>query len=410
MSEHEQDHPASELARRDEVQGLAPLPIMSDGEIARSWRIAQSLARSRMFKDVTQAEQAFARIVMGRDLGLSTTQALSDLHIIEGKPVVGANTLAGFVRQLPAADYRVAWLKVVPPGQGEQPTIPPKVEAVWSDEEELDDLRETYGCVVEFLVGGERRGIARWTVADSERAGLLADRGSKKSNHVKFPRAMFFARCMSGGVRLHIPEATRGIPVYVEGEIVAERDELTAGEGEGHVQGSQLAPEVESVLSRAETIGHRGLADRAAAEMATMHQPENVVNAWLRRANTALMEMEPPPEAEVVPEPSSDEDAQEGDLSAEAATEQGTDPEPVGGVQAPQEDHEARESVPVRPRVDPATLDDRAQVAMDAALAAEEEGHPDAPRLMEEAHRLLAELEAAADPGQGSLDLGGDES
>jgi hypothetical protein len=40
-----------------------------DIQFKHDWRLAQALAASGVFKDVTQAEHAFGRILLGRDLG-----------------------------------------------------------------------------------------------------------------------------------------------------------------------------------------------------------------------------------------------------------------------------------------------------------------------------------------------------
>ncbi|HEY4411547.1 MAG TPA: hypothetical protein VGN06_00995, partial [Gaiellaceae bacterium] len=58
---------------------------------------------------------------------------------------------------------------------------------------------------------GESQGISEWNEEDSERAELNRDR----SNHKKYPRAMYWNRAMSQGVKLLVPETMRGIPVYV---------------------------------------------------------------------------------------------------------------------------------------------------------------------------------------------------
>jgi hypothetical protein len=88
------------LAEREPEGNLVPMntATMTDGEIDRLFRVAKALAMSGMFKDARQAEQAFAKILLGRDLGLSPTQAMTGIHIVEGKPEIAATTLAGFIK------------------------------------------------------------------------------------------------------------------------------------------------------------------------------------------------------------------------------------------------------------------------------------------------------------------------
>ena len=80
---------------------------ISDREFERLWRIGTGLANSRMFKDVEKAEEAFAKILLGRDLGLSPTQSLQGIYLVEGNLQIAATTLASFVRRSPRYDYDV---------------------------------------------------------------------------------------------------------------------------------------------------------------------------------------------------------------------------------------------------------------------------------------------------------------
>jgi len=163
----------------------APAGI-TNAEIDSTYRLAKALSMSGLFKDARQAELAFAKIMIGRDLGLSATQALMNLHIIEGKPELSANLQATLVRRAPGYDYRVAKL---------------------TDE----------GCAIEFLRDGESLGMSTFTIKDAQKAGL-AGKGVWKS----YPRNMCFARAMSNGVAFFCPEVTGGIRIYSEGEVGGE--------------------------------------------------------------------------------------------------------------------------------------------------------------------------------------------
>jgi hypothetical protein len=127
-----------------------------------------------------------AKIQLGAELGLNSMQSLIGIHIVEGKPMVSAVTLAAFVRQKSGYDYHVV---------------------------ELTNER----CAIEFLRNGEVEGVSEFTIEDAQRAGLVKD----KSGWVKYPRNMLFSRTMSNGVKWFAPDATHGIPVYYDGEIEA---------------------------------------------------------------------------------------------------------------------------------------------------------------------------------------------
>lgn len=156
--------------------------------------LANHLARSGFFRDAKGGTQAFAKLLFGRDLGLSATAAMTGVHIIEGKPEVSANIQAQMVRTYTGPegeryDYRVLRL---------------------TDTE----------CEIEFRRRWERGsewetlGTSHFTTADAERAKLAT-----KENWRKYPRNMFFARAMSDGVAFHCPEVTNGIHVYHDFEL-----------------------------------------------------------------------------------------------------------------------------------------------------------------------------------------------
>ena len=164
-------------------------PVAVSGREHDPITIGQIMARSGLFPDITRVSQAVVKILAGRELGIGPFAAMSDIHLIDGKPVVGARILAALVRQSPIYDYRV-------------------VE--WSNER----------CAIEFFRHGEKlEPTVTFAEEDAERAGLnQPTRNGKPSNHMKFPRNMKFARAMSNGVGLHCPDLTAGTPVYTPDE------------------------------------------------------------------------------------------------------------------------------------------------------------------------------------------------
>ena len=176
------------LDRVDPMQAAAamPLPIAqlpTDEQIGSMWRIATALAKSGMFKDVKQAEQAFAKMVVGRDLGLTPAQSMTGLYLVEGKPQVAAPLMGHFIRSKPGYDWEVT---------------------------ELDDEK----CSIIFRVEGREDKTSTFTIEDAKTAGL-----AEKVTYKKYPRNMLFSRAMSNGVKWYVPEAMGGLPVYAEDEI-----------------------------------------------------------------------------------------------------------------------------------------------------------------------------------------------
>jgi hypothetical protein len=171
--------------------GSAPLtnepPV---GPMTDPLAIGQVMARSGLFPDITRVSQAVVKVLAGRELGIGPFAAMSDIHIIEGKPVIGARILAALVRQSAVYDYEV-------------------VE--WTNER----------CAIDFYRHGQKlEPTVTFDHEDAKRAELdTPTRAGKPSNHTKFPRKMKFARAMSNGVGLHCPDLTAGAPVYTPDEL-----------------------------------------------------------------------------------------------------------------------------------------------------------------------------------------------
>lgn len=170
-------------------------PIPSDAEAESLYKLATTLAASGLFKDTQQAGQAFAKILVGRDLGLGATQALIGIDLIEGKPSLSANLQAALLRQ-----YR-------------------------SPEGARYDYRadtSAAGCRILVLrrePGEEWQEIGStfFGLEDAKAAGLA---GGK--NYAKYAQNMYFARAISNAVAFHCPEVTYGTRTYSEGEMTGE--------------------------------------------------------------------------------------------------------------------------------------------------------------------------------------------
>lgn len=196
------------LAVREDMRAPA---LVGKSELDDLWRVAELLAKSGIYKDARQAGQAFAKVMYGRDLGLSPTEAMSSIHLIEGKPELSSHFHGARIKESPKYDYRVKKLT--------------NDACVLHFYEILED------GTMEFL------GESEYTTADADLAGLRKPKGEaqKESNHVKYPRNMLFARAMTNGIEWYCPDVTGGLRTYALGE-------LEAGTLEGAVDGS---PEVE---------------------------------------------------------------------------------------------------------------------------------------------------------------------
>jgi hypothetical protein len=149
-----------------------------------------------VFPDVKDGAKALVKILAGKEIGVTPFQAMTNIHIIQGKATMGANLMAAKVKGSGKYDYRVTKLSnKVCKIMFKQRT--PQV-SMW---EELGEF--TY------------------SIEDAERAGLVKD----GSSWVKYPQNMLFARAISSGVRLYCPDVFNGNLVYVPEELGAQVNE-----------------------------------------------------------------------------------------------------------------------------------------------------------------------------------------
>lgn len=173
-------------------------------------RAAMALRASGYFKDVQSEAQAITKVMAGSELGLPPFASMAGIHVIQGKPVLGANVIATLVKNDPRYDYRV---------------------------KQCDDK----ACILEWYEDGKRVGEAGFTIQEANGAGLTG-----KDNWKKYTSDMLFARAISRGARRFAPGIFGGSPVYTPDEMGVDTDE------EGYVDASsvtisQPAPEPEPV-------------------------------------------------------------------------------------------------------------------------------------------------------------------
>jgi hypothetical protein len=215
--------PTPTNGREPTVTGEPPVGPMTD-----PFAIGQVMARSGLFPDITRVSQAVVKVLAGRELGIGPFAAMSDIHIIEGKPVIGSRILAAIVRQSAVYDYEI-------------------VE--WTNER----------CAIDFYRHGHKlEPTVTFDEQDAKRAELdKPTRSGKPSNHMKFPRNMKFARAMSNGVGLHCPDLTAGAPVYTPDELgIDDPDSDVAPVGE-EGESAEPAPAVASDHEDAEVVAER---------------------------------------------------------------------------------------------------------------------------------------------------------
>lgn len=432
MAEPEQDAPMGEqheppttaelvkhAGHAPDAQALKPMHplILSDDEMRRAWRVASALAASRMFKDTTQAEQAFAKILIGRDLGLSPTQAMQTLDLVKGNIQMRGVLLLSFVRKSADYDYRVVehtdatcsvdFARRDPAPQAVLNSEAALLEAsaarleAAAGGQELSESDKSaalrfYRSAAWLRRGYRLEGTSTFTIEDAQRAKLVKGDSAWETH----PGNMLMWRTVSNGVKFFCPDLLGGVPVYTEADDMQERPVIGAGESEGEQRGLELGPQVEAVLRRAQDLGHDGFADRAAAEMAVGDQPPAFVVEWCKRANAELDAMEPadaetvPAAAEQAPDtPTAEAPEPEPDEVVDAEPHPDTEPQPPPAQQPVRRDPHAVELM----RAQASQLADFADALEGEGKAAEAEEARD------RAAAMMVEVDAASDPQQSTL-------
>ena len=141
--------------------------------------ISKAFAESGMFTDIKSAAQAMVKISAGQEIGIPPFASMSGIHIIQGKPTIGAGLIASSIKGSGKYDFRVV------------------------------DHSEKI-CSIEFFQGKESLGISTFTIDDAKKAGT--------KNIDKFPKNMLFARAISNGVKFYTPDVFSG-PVYTPEEM-----------------------------------------------------------------------------------------------------------------------------------------------------------------------------------------------
>lgn len=174
---------------------------------------------------VNTPEKALAIMQTGKELGLGPMQALRSIHIIEGKPTMSADLIAGLALQrVPGMVLRVA---------------------------ESTDAK----CVVKAARSGQELTTFTFTIQDAQRAGLV-----NKDNWKKYPRQMLRARCITEAARAIAPDAVVGIYDPDElgavtgpsGEVVdyqAPVISMHVNPGENHDDAPRECPELDRVMA-----------------------------------------------------------------------------------------------------------------------------------------------------------------
>lgn len=198
------------------------VPINPDAEVSGSLtirsmddlsRMSGMLAKSGFFADCREAAQAGVKVLAGLELGIPAFSAMTGIHIIKGKPAIGANLMAASVRKSGKYDYE------------EFEHSDSACRIAFYEAEFKSDIRQLKRQLLKGEVSREEfenrvtavsLGVSEFTADDARKAGT--------QNMDRYPKNMLFARAMSNGVKWFCPDIFLG-PIYTPDELGASVDD-----------------------------------------------------------------------------------------------------------------------------------------------------------------------------------------
>jgi hypothetical protein len=159
---------------------------------------ANAMHASGYFGDVKSQAQAMVKVLAGAEIGLPPFASMSGIHIVNGKPTLGANLIATLVKNDPRYDYRVK-------------------------------RADNEACVLAWYEGGALVGESSFSIQEANAAGLTG-----KQTWKAYASDMLFARALTRGARRYAPGIFGGAPIYTPDEMGVDTDE------DGHIVQGQV--------------------------------------------------------------------------------------------------------------------------------------------------------------------------
>lgn len=147
-----------------------------------AWQLASKVANTEFVPKALRGkpEAVLACILAGAEAGVSPMQALSKIHVVDGRPAMSAELMRALVLR-----------------HGHE---------IW-----IEDLTNTACTVAGCRSGSARTSRVTWTMDDARTAGL-----SGKDNWRKYPRSMLQARATAELCRMIFPDVLAGISHTLE--------------------------------------------------------------------------------------------------------------------------------------------------------------------------------------------------
>jgi len=162
---------------------------------AQNLKLAELFAQSRRFDDAKTTAEAIVKIQAGRELGFAPFASMVGVHIIEGKPSIGAHLMAAKIKASGKYDYTL--------NQCDREVC----ELIFS---RLSPTGNWVPCGPPI----------RTTLKEYVESGAALDKyGKLRANWHRTPDDMLFARAISKGFRRYCPDLNFGLLVYTTEEM-----------------------------------------------------------------------------------------------------------------------------------------------------------------------------------------------
>lgn len=168
-------------------------------------QLGEIFHKSGAWPDARNAAMCIVKMLAGKELGFGPFASMSNVHIIDGKPSIGAHLMAAAIKRSDRYDF-----------------------------DTIERSREACELVFferQLMTGGDvRKGVPGWvkkkqtirmTFKEAVDSGLAVGKGGIKTNWARTPDAMLFARCISSGYRTHTPDLSSGVLAYDPDELDA---------------------------------------------------------------------------------------------------------------------------------------------------------------------------------------------
>ena len=136
-----------------------PLVVKDHSELD-ALKLGKMLAATGYFPDSKTAAQCAVKVMAGQELGIPPIAAMTGIHIVKGKVMIGGTMMASLVDRHPSYRYEVTKM-------------------------------ENTGVEVVFYKDGKKIGVSSFTIEDAERQGLgVVSLGSKMIDPPVVKRAL----------------------------------------------------------------------------------------------------------------------------------------------------------------------------------------------------------------------------